>query len=373
MRTFALLLAGFAIGVTASAHAQSPLYGSSSALGGVQVQNYSFRQGYRQDGAMSVRQFAFPLGVVLPLGQRFSLDIGSQFARTEVRFFSGPKSSYNGLTDTQVRASYVFGKDAVVATLMLNLPTGKSQDSASRQAIASSASASFLSFPVNTYGNGFSATSGLAVARQLGEWNIGLAGSVRVSANYHPFTGDTLTYRPGAEVRLRLGVDRLLGSSRFNLGFTYSTFGDDKFTQLSTGTGTGAYSPGGRLIGEASVTAPVGSSTVTGYLWDYFRGSSDASNPATDNRENILALGATGNVPLGGGVTLLPVLETRFWSPKLFDPAYLVGAGAAVRFNVAPRLSFAPGARFDLGAGKSAGAYRRITGWGMTGLFRYDF
>ncbi len=371
MRTLCLSLFSLTMGAAAPVTAQDPLYSSRSVMGGFQIQNYSFRQGYRPDNVSHIRQYSVPLGFVIPFGKRLSLDVGAQYAHTESKTFADTTSSFNGLTDTQVRGSYTFGNDAVVTTLMLNLPTGVSQDSASRQAIASSAASNFLSFPVNTYGTGFYATGGVAVAQQLGSWNVGLAGSLRLSTKYQPFNdpGNAFKYRAGSEVRFRLGVDRLLGSSRFNAGFTFSTFGNDQFSALPAPTTNGSYSPGSRFISEIGITAPVGTSSVSAYMWDYYRASSDTS---VSNRENVFAIGALGSIPLGKGVSLEPLAETRIWSPK-DGGGYLIGGGAALRLGLTPHFSFVPGGRYDRGALKNSGKAYLVTGWGVTSLLRYEF
>ena len=115
--------------------------------------------------------------------------------------------------------------------------------------------------------------------RSRHRWAAGtseFAGSLRLNAEYQPFSDAASTsvrYQPGLEGRLRVGADRLIGSSRLALGFTFSTFDNDQFTGLATGTGH--YSPGNRLIGEASFTSPAGSGSLTTYAWDYYRTAGD--------------------------------------------------------------------------------------------------
>jgi hypothetical protein len=362
---FALLLGSF----TTRGEAQS-LFGPASIGGGVEGRRYEFEEGYI---VHAIRQFAYPVAVLIPFGKRFSVDIGTAYATTNVADAVGRESSFSGFTDTQLRGSYVFGNDRVVTSLMVNIPTGQETQSLKEFNVTSNVASNFLLFPVNSYGNGFSTTGGVAVAVPVGSWNVGVAGSLRLNSEYQPFSdpGSTsVRYQPGLEGRIRAGADRLVGSSRLALGLTFSSFDNDQFTGLATGSGR--YSPGNRLIGEANLTSPVGSGSVTAYAWDFYRTAGDNSAVTTSNQENIFTLGLSGGWPLGRSVQLQPLAEARFWSPN-DGSGQLYGAGAALHFTLSPRLMFAPGGRFDFGSIKQLGTSYSLNGWGFSGLLRYNF
>lgn len=350
-----------ALAAAHGAQAQDPLVTSTSFITGIQGRGYSV------DGGPNTRQFAVPIALIVPVNDRFSFDIGTYFASTRSEL-SGTATTVSGLTDTQIRGSYVFGRDALVATLMVNIPTGKKQSTA-ESGVLGVAAANFLSFPVNSYRTGLSVTGGLAFATQAGAWNLGVAGSLRMSGEYTPFTDDSLSYAPGTEGRVKLGVDRTLGSSRLAAGFTFSTFGNDDFTNISGG-GTGTYQPGNRYIGELSMSFLAGNGTVTGYLWDFYRQKAGASG--STNQENILSVGAHGSWPMGSSVRLEPILEARFWSPDQGSGS-LFGGGAALQIPVGEKLTFSPSARFDLGKFEfTDGSNHDITGWGASVFVRYQ-
>lgn len=349
----ALLVAG-------QASAQGNLINTRSVITGVQARSYSIEDG------TETRQFAFPLAFAMPVGDRLSFDIGAYYASTE-----SEGNTLSGLTDTQIRASYVFGRDALVATLMVNLPTGKTQEF-DQTATSGAAAANFLSFPVNAYRTGTSVTGGLAAATELGSWNVGIAGSLRMSGEYEPFSDINTKYSPGTEARIKLGLDRLIGSSRLNFGFTFSTFGNDDFEDLGGG-GSGQYQPGNRFIGEIALAFIAGNGSITGYIWDYYRAEADGSS----NKENILTLGASGSWPVGSNMRLEPLIESRFWSPEDGN-GKLFGAGAALRIPLGDRFTLSPAGRFDFGSTKfpdppvSDGSDHNITGWGFSVLVRYE-
>ena len=364
-----LLFALFLGPVATTGQAQS-LFGPASIGGGVEGRRYEFEEGYV---VHAIRQFAYPVAVLIPFGKRFSVDIGTAYATTTVADAIGREESFSGFTDTQLRGSYVFGNDRVVTSLMVNIPTGQETQSLKEFDVTSNVASNFLLFPVNSYGNGFSATGGVAVAIPAGSWNVGVAGSLRLNSEYQPFSdpGSTsVRYQPGLEGRIRAGADRLIGSSRLALGLTFSTFDNDQFTGLAAGSGR--YSPGNRLIGEVNLTSPAGSGSITAYAWDFYRTAGDNSTVTTSNKENVLTFGVSGGWPLGRTVQLQPLAEARFWSPDE-GSGQLYGAGAALRFTLSPRLVFAPGGRFDFGSIEQLGTSYSLTGWGFSGLLRYNF
>lgn len=303
---------------------------------------------FKEDLAVkSLAQWAIPLTAIVP-GGRWSVDIGSWFASTTLERLDGVKESVTGFTDTQIRGSYVLGGDNIVLTAVANLPTGESGLTPSEYAVLAAASSSFLAFPVNAYSSGASITAGGAGAFQAGVWNLGLAGSFRLSAKYTPFadTEGEFSYRSGPEVRIRGGADRLIGSSRLAFGLTFSTFSTDEY---STGGGaTGVYRPGKRLIGEAYWSTLVGRSTLTTYIWDFFRWSGDSSGTSARNRENLLAGGAVMHVPLRRTVTWEPSVEGRLSLPEEGQAA-LVEFGSAFRIRMTRTLTLIPVGRFNVG------------------------
>ncbi len=349
----------------AGSAAQEGLYPALAATGGAEARGYSFGQGFVSG---SVRQVSFPVGVVVPIGRRLSLDIGSAYVTTRRTGLNDEVETITDFTDTQVRAAYVFGRDLVVASLLLNLPTGPKTDATQVQ-VTSAVSSNFLPFPVNSYANGTSVTAGLAAATQAGAWNLGAASSVRLSADYRPFANSTFEYQPGVEGRFRLGADRLVGSSRLMLGATFSTFGDDTFTGTGAGTGAGRYEPGNRFIGEASVLTPVGDGSLMVYAWDYYRGA----GAGTANAENVFTAGVSGTIPLSPLVSLTPLAEARVWSPEQ-GSGRLFGTGGTLQVTVTQRVGLSAGARLDIGSlTTAAGQTFDITGWGGTVLVRVQW
>ena len=350
--------------------AQENLFPQASAIGGVEVRQYSFGSSFTVD---RVRQVAVPVGVLVPIGRRFSFDIGSSWAQTSVKRPTGGSDSFSSFTDTQLRGSYVIGNDALVVSVMVNLPTGKRSTTPQQFGVASSTSSNFLLFPVSSYGTSFSVTPGLAAATTAGDWNLGLAASARVSATYSPFKGDSASYKPGVESRFRGGVDRLIGSSRFSLGATFSTFSTD---QLRGGgsLGSGSFDPGNRILVDLGIVSPVGGGTLGIYLWNYhrIRSGSATSQSAAGGKENVFTAGVNGSFGLSKALSLEPAAEARFWSPAS-GSGRLFGAGTALRIQALPQVAFIPSFRVDLGTIKNSAGSHSVTGWDASAFIRYGF
>ena len=261
---------------------------------------------YRLDApaATTISQFAFPVFVLIPAGDRFTFDIGTSYARTRVT--SGTRTSeISGLTDTQVRGNLTLGSDFVVLTAGLNLPTGTSSVTLDQFEAAGLIGNDFLAFPISNMGTGFAITGGVALARPIGQWNVGLGGAVRRSASFEPFDipDQSLRFQPGTEYRVRLGVDRTVGAGRAALGLTYSAFGKDD-------AGGSVYSTGDRLIAQGAYTAALAERAVTVAAYNVHRGRGSYASGEPAGRENIANVFAS--VALNpGGALLEPSIEVR--------------------------------------------------------------
>jgi hypothetical protein len=369
MRTPTLSAALLVAALPGALRAQENLFPQASIVSGMEMRQYSFGSSFSVD---RVRQIAVPVGIVVPVGKRFSFDVGTSWATTSIRRATGGDETFSDLTDTQVRGSYVFGNDAVVLSVMVNLPTGPRTTTRRNFSVASSTSSSFLLFPVSSYSSAFSVTPGLAAATTVGDWNLGLAASARVSSAYTPFKDTTGTYKPGVETRIRGGVDRLIGSSRFLLGATFSTFSNDELRGAALGSGS--FDPGNRILADLGIVSPVGGGTLGIYLWNYhrIRSGSASSQSTSGGKENVFTAGLSGSFGLSKSLSLEPVAEARFWSPES-GSGNLFGAGTALRIEAGSHMAFVPSFRVDAGRIKNSTGSHSITGWDVSALVRYGF
>ena len=348
----------------AAAGASGRLLGQTLSNGnqlfaGAEARSLSF------DGLPSLRrlrQFSFPVGGIVSFG-RFQVDFGTSFVSTELLRVDSTHHSVDHLTDSQLRGSYVFGKDAIVATVALNLPTGPRNATPRDYTVLGAVSPSFLGFPVAAYANGFSATGGLAAAIPAGKWSFGLAGSLRVSSEFTPYedTSGPVVYKPGVEGRIRGGADGLVGSSRVTAGLTYSTFGDDQFG--TSGTLRGLYHPGPRWLAEGGLVAPLWSATLNASLWHFRRTSGDTTGASARNQENLTAAELSVSVPVNSSFAIEPEVSGRVSKPQS-GLGHMVGIGTAIRIALSDHLTLSPTWRYDLGwVETGAGARNNLHGW----------
>jgi hypothetical protein len=323
-----------------------------TARAAVQTVNYTLKHdGVQKD----ISQVVTPLAVILPIGDRFSVDVATAYARSSVRTSGAPASTIAGLTDTQLRASYTFGEDAVVLTAGVNLPTGKSTADSAQFAAAEQIANDFLLFPIGTMGSGLAATGGIAVARPVHDWNLGAGVSFRHSTDYAPYQygdGQKAHYQPGDELRARLGVDRTFGASHATMGATWSSFGDDK----SAGA---AFNTGNRLVLQGGYETTVRNVGYTLGVWNLTRTEGRRASGQTAPSENILnaVVGASFAV---GGIALQPSLETRHLSraavaADALNPAQAAGSGQMETLGLGARwtaglLQISPAAGYSLGS-----------------------
>lgn len=278
-----------------------------------------------------ISEFAIPIAFVLPISSRLSFDIATAFASATVE--ASGKSTISGLTDTQLRLNWTTGSDALIVTAGVNVPTGQYKVDADKVTAAGQIGNDFLSFPVSSFGNGLAGTGGVAFARALGAWNIGLGASFRKSAEFGAFGSDSnaTRFQPADEARLRVGVDREAFGGRMMLAGIYSVFGQDACAGC-TGVSRSTYSSGDRLIGQVAFDIPTGASKLFLGGWILHHAAGETVVGAAP-AENIL----NGQASLGfnvGSLFLEPSLEGRLWTVGGDKRGTLAFAGLRTKFDV---------------------------------------
>lgn len=308
----------------------------------------------------TISEFALPVFVVVPVSSMLNFDVGTAYTWARVQpngANAEPSSAISGITDTQIRANLSLGTDFVVLTAGINLPTGRETASQEEQLAAFRIGNDFLAFPISNMGTGFGATAGLAVARPIGEWNLGFGGSLRQSSSYEPFvdnSGVRPRFQPGNEYRARVGLDRAFGTGRLAFGLTYSRFGDDNI-------GGSIYNTGDRYVTQAGFNNTFGNADVLLNAWDLYRRSGTIFTGEVIGPENI------ANILLGvgfhtmGGV-LEPSIEARSWSQQNLDRSMLGTIG--LRYNVdAGGFGITPSVGYTTGRFAATGGNANMSGF----------
>ncbi len=309
MRRLPLLIAALAVSAPLGAQYRPIVRGGA--------QYVQYKLGGRAD--QTIAELAIPVFVVVPVTAGLTMDVGTAYARSEVRG-GGVTSRINGFTDTQVRANLSLGSDAVILTAGVNLPTGRETATLEEFDAATRIGSDLLSFPISNMGTGFGGTAGIAFARSLGAWNVGAGGSVRMTQAYRPlrFAADSsLRYQPGNEYRARVGLDRTVGDGMVSLGLTFSTFGRDSIANS-------VYNSGDRYIGQAAYSTRMRFGQLTLVAWNLYRGAGTQARTARVPWEN-LASGSVGVAIPVGGVSAEPSVAVRYWLQRVDA---IEGAGA---------------------------------------------
>jgi hypothetical protein len=314
----------------------------------------------------SVSQMAIPVVVVLPFGERLSIDVSTAFANSVVTAGDSTTSEINGLTDTQIRANFRVGSDQLLFTVGLNLPTGQYAVPEAEQEAAGQIGNDFLFYPISSMGNGFAGTGGIAYARPAGSWNLGFGGSIRKSAEFAAFSVQSSDFRftPADEYRARLSADRPVGDGQLSLGLTYSVFGEDV-------ADTTTYSTGDRIIATAGWNFPVGGNDVFLSAWNLYRLDGEVLGDAAP-AENVFNLAAAVSIPINT-MLLQPNVETRLWQVGGARAGNLVTAGLRLRvpvgaFGVFPSVGYSVGNLYSTLDGSGT----KVSGLRASVTFRYN-
>ena len=299
---------------------------------GAQFQSYSFSEGLGTEVATLT---LIPLAYSLPVGESFDLEFYGAFANGSVER-DGLTFNLQGPVDTRVRARYQASPWAVF-TALVNIPTGNSTHDPEEAVVASVLSTDILGFQEANWGTGAAVTAGFATAHQAGDWGVGLGASYRLSNGFEPREGTSLTFQPGNEIRVRLGLDRNVGESgKFMAGFTAQNFSEDQYD------GQNLFQAGNRFRGDASYAFRTGGSTWALYAVDVWREAGDAFldlvNPQGTvvgdttlvvGSQNLLIVGLNGSTPLNSTLRIRPSVDLRIQSREEGDgEGWIVGAGA---------------------------------------------
>lgn len=316
---------------------------------------------------VKITETAIPLFAILPISPGLTVDIGTAYAMANVKTTSGQarESSISGLTDTQIRATMNLGSDMVLVTAGVNLPTGRTTADTSEQEAAALIGNDFLVFPISSMGSGFGGTGGLALARPIGQWNLGAGLSVRSSMPFDPYetpSGARLRYTPGTEMRARLGLDHPFGTGRASIGFTYSKFSDDKFE-------TSIYNTGDRLLSQGYISNSLGEGDYTVSAWNLFRSKGTLADGSATGTETISDLSAAYGWRIAGA-RLEPGMSVRTWMQQ--DLPTSLQSTVSLRYEKSfGRMVLAPSAGFTFGSiGATATESASLSGYRAQLTFR---
>lgn len=344
-------LAG-ALALLLAAAPQAAAQAEQSLGVGVHFQGIAFDKALGLEAANLVLT---PVAYRLPLGPALQTDLYAAYARGAVEV-ANRTLTLSGLVDTRLRAVWQARPWAAV-TVAVNLPTGNATHDPQEARVASVLATDILGFREASWGTGFALTSGVATARQLGEWGVGLGASYRLAGEFEPRTDTAFTYAPGDETRLRIALDRTFGANKLTLGFTFQSFTGDQVD------GKNLFQAGSRLRGDVAYGFRAGGSTWTAFAANIWRERGDVRLDIVDAEgtvvgdtafqtgwQNLVIAGLTGAVPLWAGYNLRPAVDFRLQSREEEGGAgWLLGAGGDLPLRLFGAYDLFPRGRFLFG------------------------
>jgi hypothetical protein len=190
------------------------------------------------------------------------------------------------------------------------IPTGIKTVQQEQLAILGALSSDVIGFSAANLGSGGNVGGGLVGAVPVGKFAVGFGATYRLPLTYTPVTGQARELKPGAEVRLRGGLEGPIARRTYVrfAGIYARTSKDQVNSAVMNGIGN-------RFIGYLALNQTIGTTTFTVYGFDVFRGSPQIEATATGAallpRGNLMAGGLRADVGVGPRVTLSPRVEYR--------------------------------------------------------------
>jgi len=392
VHTFKSAVVSACVGVigASSAGAQVKLAGDASSFVGPVFEVWKFgNDGIPQptvDGANTVRvtrasQWSIPVSVMVPAGNRWSFDLTTAYASSDVRIAGtdpvtgSDHYTLNGISDVRIRATGHIVGDNVLVTAGINLPTGETELDQEELSALRVVGAPALSFQVPVLGIGTGGTLGVVLAREISAWSWALGTSYEMRKQYTPISvaaGIPVDFSPGDAVHLSLGSSRLFGQNSMTFGVSADFFAEE---ELESGTTTGTAASQSKLgpIYTADWQFQVASSRfreLTFYVVDRYRTEYERQSvKVADSDANYLDAGVRSVMGLSPSTGLLIAVNGRHQTGLKSDDLMTtagIASGAltlGLQQRVGGHYSLQPFVRMQAGRLESGDASSTVTGF----------
>jgi hypothetical protein len=331
---------------------------ATTARTGVMIESYSLG---RRLAFHRITELVIPLSVSRRLGSRVTVDLSTAYASASVRTVGGD-IDVSGFVDTDLRAVVAVVPGRLMLTLVGTLPTGVETVPDTALPLFGATATDLFGFMVPSLGTGGGITGGFATAFRLGgSWAVGTGASYKRAASYVPVQGGG-ELSPGAEGRLRLGVEGpLAGGKYFRAALLYSLSEHDRISDGRVSI------IGDRALLYGSLNLPLGRGALSLYGWNMHRFRPRASTSTYDTatqvpRGNLLAFGARLERPVSRAFAVAPGFEVRHeltGRESLAVLGYLVRPGVDVRYRVSAQVAVVGSAQYAFGQLRDEG----VTVW----------
>lgn len=326
--------------VPSAARAQASLGGTLGGQTGVTFEQWHFGccTG-ATSGSTSIKdasEWTVPITAFVPVGP-VAFDVYTAWMHGSVtsRGAGAPTQSLNGLTDTYLRGAVHVAGDALLATVGVNVPTGKTTLTTDQLGALEVLGAPALRYQTPVLGTGWGGTAGLVYTMHAGTWSWGFGTSYEYRGQYSPAQAQALglgsgdfDLRPGQAIRLSLGTDGLVGQSDMSMSLASTFYTEDHVALTAGGTPPQPITLGPMFTGEWQLRAAAGGiRDLTVFAFDRYRMQYERDGtrvPGTDGNE--LEIGAGGSVPLGARTAFVVGVRGR-WHTGLSVDTSLPTAG----------------------------------------------
>jgi len=322
-----------------------------------------------------IRQTAFPLAVFFPFSKRLMVHFSNLPASTQ---FGDVKLS--GLSDTWIKATYLFPGEKFMINAGLGAPTGKTGLKVSEFMLSQMLSENLFQFRLPVYGQGFSAKIGAAIALPVNEKSVLGFGVNSITKNaYHPIEDKGVEFQPGGETSVFAGLDTKLGlKSRWSIDLVYTLYGKDRINNEDV------YNSGSKLLVHSNLTASLGKGMVSASVCFRQRGKNEYWTGTVLEAESKNSNGNQLEVDVdwqflkwpAGSLSLLGA--GRLYSKNGYGEgeANVLGGGAGTAFRISSKTSLSLAVRYLSGTLKTAGNAQtqdiQINGLDVMGGLTYE-
>ena len=359
-----------------------PASAQNSTIGiGSNYTGYTFDSGL---GADAAQLFMVPVAVRFPISDAIALDLSTAWAQGDIER-DNERYTMSGVTDTRLKLSYSVTPWALLS-FGAGLPTGNSTHTGEEAIVASVLATDLLGFREATWGSGMAFTSALATAARVGGWGVGFAGAYSLRGEFEPSTDLDLSYRPGNETRVRIGLDRNIGTNTLTFGATFRQYEADQ------ADGINLFQAGNRMRFDATYAFRAGSGVWTLYAADVIRETGDLTLSIVDNlgaivgdtaiataKQNMVVAGVMGSIQVGGGFVFRPHIDFKSQTRTEADGSepgsgWMLAMGGDLPMRLFGGYDFFPKARILYGSIKDAtGAGVNVIGAEFSGTVRWIF
>jgi hypothetical protein len=197
----------------------------------IRVTVQSVYQHFEGEG-VRIGEASFPVSIFVPVGRSAAVALLTTAASVQGQGLE----SLAGVGDAQFIGTYRFdvGPGSMIASLSLNLPSGKRSLSADEFETSRLLSQNHFSFRLPIFGQGFNAAPGLTWAVPVSESAVvGLGAAYQYRGAFEPWAFLDQAYDPGNELLVNVGVDfRISPIWSLAADASYTRYGDDRLAGI---------------------------------------------------------------------------------------------------------------------------------------------